>query len=437
MLHIVEQDLQLSFRPHMKTHKTIEGALLQTGGRRSKIVVSTLAELQFYDRAGFTDIVYAVPFAGLSKIDVLWTQFVAPQKDVTLVMDNVQQLQQLETYLMRKQLNKRTTATAKWKMLLLLGVEPEPRSSSHVSAPTMNQPPPLMHQVGLDPTADTSFHLATILERAPYVDFQGVYLHAAHSYDATSKEACTQAARDECTRIGTFVQRLRDEYQIRCTHVSVGSTPTCTNPAIYKESGNNNNGTKKELDLDLIHDVYTKNGITELHAGNYFVNDQMQWREIHSCTQQDLALFVKTQVISSSHDALDTPTPTTLLIDCGWTGLSTQKQQAETTKKENTANDTATTETTGVGYGVIVSHPELQLVSLKQETGEVHVVAPASPPQQQQQQQQPHYPRYPVGTTELTLVPYHACAAAQQYPCLYIENSHGECIDVWTRCPSK
>ena len=430
MLQTVEQDLQLSFRPHVKTHKTIEGALLQTGGRRSKIVVSTIAELQFYDRAGFTDIVYAVPLAGLSKIDVLWTQFVAPQKDVTLVMDNIQQLQQLETYLRRKQLTKRTTTTAKWKILLLLGVgETEPRSSDGTAPTTTNPPsPPLLHQVGLDPTADTSFHLATRLERAPYVDFQGVYLHAAHSYDATSQDACTQAARDECTSIGTFVQRLRDEYQIRCKHVSVGSTPTCTNPAIYKDSGNNN-GTKKELDLELIQEVYTENGITELHAGNYLVNDQMQWREIQSCTQDDVALFVKTQVISSSHDERDNPTPTTLLIDCGWTGVSTQKQQT-------TATDTDTETTDGGGYGVIVSHPELQLVSLKQETGEVHVVAP--PPQQQQHPpQQQNFPRYPLGQTELTLVPYHACAAAQQYPCLYIENSHGECIDVWTRCPSK
>ena len=48
-------------RPHVKTHKTIEGALLQTGGARRGITVSTLAEAAFFAEAGFEDILYAVP----------------------------------------------------------------------------------------------------------------------------------------------------------------------------------------------------------------------------------------------------------------------------------------------------------------------------------------------------------------------------------------
>ena len=35
--------------------------MLQTGGRKSKIVVSTLAEAAFFADAGFDDILYAVP----------------------------------------------------------------------------------------------------------------------------------------------------------------------------------------------------------------------------------------------------------------------------------------------------------------------------------------------------------------------------------------
>ena len=48
-------------RPHVKTHKTLEGAVLQTGGRKSRIVVSTLAEAEFFAKGGFDDILYAVP----------------------------------------------------------------------------------------------------------------------------------------------------------------------------------------------------------------------------------------------------------------------------------------------------------------------------------------------------------------------------------------
>lgn len=53
--------LDVTLRPHVKTHKTLQGALLQTGGRRSTITCSTLAEAEFFQSQGFTDILYAVP----------------------------------------------------------------------------------------------------------------------------------------------------------------------------------------------------------------------------------------------------------------------------------------------------------------------------------------------------------------------------------------
>jgi len=48
--------LGVRLRPHVKTHKTVGGALLQTGGRRSGIVVSTLAEAEHFADHGFDDI---------------------------------------------------------------------------------------------------------------------------------------------------------------------------------------------------------------------------------------------------------------------------------------------------------------------------------------------------------------------------------------------
>ena len=50
------QRLGCKLRPHVKSHKTIEGALLQTGGIRERIVVSTLAEACFFADNGFDDI---------------------------------------------------------------------------------------------------------------------------------------------------------------------------------------------------------------------------------------------------------------------------------------------------------------------------------------------------------------------------------------------
>src|SRR4051812_8922759 len=48
-------------RPHVKTHKCIEVARIQTEGHDSGVTVSTLAEASAFSKDGFTDITYAVP----------------------------------------------------------------------------------------------------------------------------------------------------------------------------------------------------------------------------------------------------------------------------------------------------------------------------------------------------------------------------------------
>src|SRR5471030_2305449 len=48
-------------RPHIKTHKCIEIALIQTAGHDGAITVSTLAEARVFAENGFRDITYAVP----------------------------------------------------------------------------------------------------------------------------------------------------------------------------------------------------------------------------------------------------------------------------------------------------------------------------------------------------------------------------------------
>ena len=51
----------VSFRPHVKTHKTLEIAKMQGGGVAGPITVSTLAEAEWFADGGFDDITYAVP----------------------------------------------------------------------------------------------------------------------------------------------------------------------------------------------------------------------------------------------------------------------------------------------------------------------------------------------------------------------------------------
>src|SRR5215216_1251307 len=48
-------------RPHIKTHKCIEIARIQTAGHSGAVTVSTLAEARAFAANGFCDITYAVP----------------------------------------------------------------------------------------------------------------------------------------------------------------------------------------------------------------------------------------------------------------------------------------------------------------------------------------------------------------------------------------
>ncbi|HYN86246.1 MAG TPA: alanine racemase, partial [Pyrinomonadaceae bacterium] len=53
--------LGVRLRPHVKTHKCVEVARIQTEGGAPALTVSTLAEARAFSSAGFTDITYAVP----------------------------------------------------------------------------------------------------------------------------------------------------------------------------------------------------------------------------------------------------------------------------------------------------------------------------------------------------------------------------------------
>src|SRR2546427_12907483 len=55
------RELGARLRPHIKTHKCIEVARIQTAGHSGAITVSTLAEARAFAANGFHDITYAVP----------------------------------------------------------------------------------------------------------------------------------------------------------------------------------------------------------------------------------------------------------------------------------------------------------------------------------------------------------------------------------------
>src|SRR6476661_542592 len=53
--------LNVALRPHVKTHRCLEIARIQTADTFGGIMVSTLSEAHFFSRNGFSDITYGVP----------------------------------------------------------------------------------------------------------------------------------------------------------------------------------------------------------------------------------------------------------------------------------------------------------------------------------------------------------------------------------------
>src|SRR5438270_12771410 len=88
------------FRPHMKTHKTVEIAWMQFGGGTGPITVSTLAEAEFFADYGFDDITYAVPIGPgkLERAAALATRI----KRLNLLLDSFEALQALEAFCTRQ-----------------------------------------------------------------------------------------------------------------------------------------------------------------------------------------------------------------------------------------------------------------------------------------------------------------------------------------------
>ena len=78
-------------RPHIKTHKCIEVACIQTAGHSGAVTVSTLAEARAFAANGFSKITYAIPiepgkFADLVAVNGDPTSDIKAIQSVVLVM---------------------------------------------------------------------------------------------------------------------------------------------------------------------------------------------------------------------------------------------------------------------------------------------------------------------------------------------------------------
>jgi D-serine deaminase-like pyridoxal phosphate-dependent protein len=233
--------LGVRLRPHVKTHKCIEIARIQTDLHFGGVTVSTLAEAQSFADGGFTDITYAVP--------------IAPQK-LSEAADLNQEIDALNILIDHPE--------------TLRAVE-EMAASRGIVLPVYLEIDCGHHRSGIDPDDEAAERIVHRLALSEAVDFRGLLTHAGHAYRARNRSQAYQVACEERNVITAFAAQLRD-LGIEIPEISVGSTPTA-----------------RAID-DLT-------GVTEIRPGNYVFYDAFQ-AAIGSCELDEAAFSILATVVS-------------------------------------------------------------------------------------------------------------------------------------------
>ena len=239
----VAKQKRVRLRPHVKTHKCIEVARIQTEGHAGTITVSTLAEARAFAANGFTDITYAVPIEHGKFEDAI--QLLLDGVKLNLLTDDADTVKALDQ------------AGAKFDVFLKIDCG--------------------THRVGVEPDNEAAMIIPRLISEAANLNFAGLLTHAGHSYDADSREAILTVARHERDLMVTLAERLRAD-GIDVPTVSIGSTPT----------------------MSLVDHL---DGIDEIRPGNYIFFDNFQ-ATLGSCSFEDTALTVLSAVIHKSKDRM-------------------------------------------------------------------------------------------------------------------------------------
>jgi D-serine deaminase-like pyridoxal phosphate-dependent protein len=230
------KESKVRLRPHVKTHKTIEGARLQLGAEKGPITVSTLAEAEFYADAGFDDITWALPLdpSKLGRVDAL-----GHRVRIQLLIDHLQTVRAIEEHA-----RSRGARYEVW-----LKVDSGAR------------------RAGVDPESPQAIELAQRIEASELLDLRGLLTHAGHSYQARSRDEILQIAEREAA----VLSRLRERAGVAGVERSIGATPTASMVERFPEC-------------------------EEARPGNYVFFDAFQ-ATLGSCSIDDVAVSVLVSVI--------------------------------------------------------------------------------------------------------------------------------------------
>ena len=256
----------VTFRPHLKTPKSIEAARRAIERPDGPAMVSTLEEAEYFAGHGIRDLTYGVGIAPrkLDRIGRIRRQHGA---DLAILLDSLEQAE----------------VVAAWC-----------KSEAH-PLPVLIEIDADGHRAGVKPEhATTLLAIGRSLQQGGAV-LRGVLCHAGGSYALSRPEDLRAAAAAERQAAVSAAEILRAA-GLPCPVVSIGSTPT----ALFA--------------TDLA-------GVTEVRAGVYMFGDLVQ-AGIGSCAVDDIVLSVLTSVIGRQRDKGWT------IVDAGWMALSRDRGTA-------------------------------------------------------------------------------------------------------------
>ena len=259
-------DLGARLRPHVKTHKSIEVARIQTQGHSGAITVSTLAEASAFVAQGFQDITYAVPIEP-GKFKAALALARSCQR-LNLITDDPE----------------------------IPGLLNQAARNENVSVDLFLKIDCGLHRCGVEPDSQEALEIPGRISDSSNLRFAGILTHAGHSYHYRSRDERLIIARHERDVMRQLATELRNS-GIDVPTVSIGSTPTIT--------------VVDHLD-----------GVDEARPGNYIFFDAFQ-ASIGSCTLDDCALTVLAAVV---HRDLKR---NKIVIDAGAIALSKDRGPAE------------------------------------------------------------------------------------------------------------
>lgn len=343
------KDLKVPLRPHFKTIRCLQSLPYLLADKQSPITVSTLKEAEALVEAGYCNIVYAVGIvkAKLPRIKALNEQ----GADVVVVLDSIEQALQVTEF----------CQSEKCAISVLIEVDCDG------------------HRGGVEPDDPLLLSIGRQLSES-HAQLRGVLSHAGESYHCRTESELQHAANSEVNVTLKAVENLA-HIGIKCTIVSIGSTPTA-------------------------HHFSDLSGITEVRAGVYAFFDLVM-AGIGICTPNDIAASVVTTVIGHNKEK------GWLIIDAGWTALSSDRGTASQEKD--------------CGYGLVKDNknqinPNLCVTDANQEHGIIQIP----------QNCDVHLGDFPIGT-RIQILPNHACATASMHQQYQVFDLNKQTHETWQR----